>query len=437
MRKIKFFTHSLLLFTTPSLLLHPQDIPPPVSYQVQKIEGEQPLRLYSYDELVNFVEYAESVDLENKLTDEEMEKVSHFMAFLAKEGQLPSYSEETLSLDEDIEELLEGDNNQFDYTFSMGTPGEYIVITMALNDYGEVILCKGWIKKKAEQVKKFVKKHKKAIIIGAAVVVAATGITVAVAAAATSTAAATAAAATAGAATKKVVDETNDLLEESKKKIKNLMRLLRLLADEVRNIGEKISPVNGNPEERNSRENLSESYEKLMTSGHQKIDNLFSTDLAGAFSKEAKAHRPLEVGIPFGPGIAGVLSAEAQAARMAVKVETQAGRIAASQVTKIKGWKVGDDIRNLTSKGNLPKWDTVRRRFWKTEVVKHPEKYAPEQLERMKKGLAPQRLNTQTGKMESMELHHDPAQRDGGLFDFVPLWPDEHAGVDSLRRLQK
>ena len=34
----------------------------------------------------------------------------------------------------------------------------------------------------------------------------------------------------------------------------------------------------------------------------------------------------------------------------------------------------------------------------------------------MKRGLAPQRKDPDTHKIESMELHNDPAQRDGGLF---------------------
>ena len=52
----------------------------------------------------------------------------------------------------------------------------------------------------------------------------------------------------------------------------------------------------------------------------------------------------------------------------------------------------------------------------------------------MKQGLAPQRVNPTTGDVESMELHHTPAQRNGGLFDVQPVWPDEHAAVDPFRQ---
>lgn len=39
--------------------------------------------------------------------------------------------------------------------------------------------------------------------------------------------------------------------------------------------------------------------------------------------------------------------------------------------------------------------------------------------------------------MESIELHHDPAQRDGGLFDIQPFTPEEHADRDKYRNLGK
>ena len=55
----------------------------------------------------------------------------------------------------------------------------------------------------------------------------------------------------------------------------------------------------------------------------------------------------------------------------------------------------------------------------------------------MKKDLAPQRFNSETGKMESKELHHTPPQRDGGLFDFVEVWPEEHAKMDPNRKIGK
>ncbi len=52
----------------------------------------------------------------------------------------------------------------------------------------------------------------------------------------------------------------------------------------------------------------------------------------------------------------------------------------------------------------------------------------------MRQGLAPQRVNPFTGLLESKELHHTPPRREGGLFDVVPVWPDDHAAIDPLRR---
>ena len=47
-------------------------------------------------------------------------------------------------------------------------------------------------------------------------------------------------------------------------------------------------------------------------------------------------------------------------------------------------------------------------------------------IPRMQKGLAPQRFNFEKGLWESKHLHHTPIQqKDGGLFQFIDLWPDE------------
>lgn len=99
------------------------------------------------------------------------------------------------------------------------------------------------------------------------------------------------------------------------------------------------------------------------------------------------------------------------------------------------GWKVGEPITNLTAKGSVPAWSTVRQRFWKNEAFFNRSAYSESNLLRMQKGLAPQRLNPNTGLMESMELHHHIVpQRNGGLFEFIKVWPDEHRALDPFRR---
>ena len=98
-----------------------------------------------------------------------------------------------------------------------------------------------------------------------------------------------------------------------------------------------------------------------------------------------------------------------------------------------RGWKVGDPINNFTSKGNVPSWSAVRQRFWKNEALNNAANYSEANLARMRQGLAPQRINPQSGLLESKELHHTPSQRSGGLFDVQPVWPEEHAVVDPFR----
>ncbi len=101
-----------------------------------------------------------------------------------------------------------------------------------------------------------------------------------------------------------------------------------------------------------------------------------------------------------------------------------------------RGWKVGDDVYNQTAKGNDPSWSTVRSRFWKNEAAapSAANTYGQENLDRMSKGLAPQRYNADKGGIESMELSHEPLPaRDGGK-NFVPRWPQDHAAVDPYRK---
>ncbi|WP_025667026.1 RHS repeat-associated core domain-containing protein [Aquimarina megaterium] len=105
-----------------------------------------------------------------------------------------------------------------------------------------------------------------------------------------------------------------------------------------------------------------------------------------------------------------------------------------TRANNVKGWKVGDPINNLTRAGNVPSWSAVRARHWKNRAKNAKSgEFTKDNLARMKKGRAPQRYNEETGKMESMELDHRPPQRDGGLFDFEEVWPDEHAAQDPYR----
>ncbi len=189
----------------PSVALYPQSHTPQTTFQVKKVnfEEKQITRDYvlSYDEILHLLDQIESGELEAKCSDEQVANIANFVALLAKEGVLPDNSPESLSLDDDIEDLLNGEDNIYEDAVSFVTPGEYqyMIVPAVLYGNGEVVLCKSWVQKQWKHVKKFAKKHKKALIIGAAVVVAAAVVVVAVAAASSAAAAGAAGAATGGA----------------------------------------------------------------------------------------------------------------------------------------------------------------------------------------------------------------------------------------------
>jgi len=54
-------------------------------------------------------------------------------------------------------------------------------------------------------------------------------------------------------------------------------------------------------------------------------------------------------------------------------------------------------------------------------------------IKRIERGLALQYEHELTGKIESVELHHEPPQRDGGLFDFEELTIEQHMKKDPHR----
>lgn len=154
---------------------------------------------------------------------------------------------------------------------------------------------------------------------------------------------------------------------------------------------------------------------------HKGVDWLFSTNKAESYIDR----KPGKEGCKY-----GIVPLTARAGKFVGK----SARIPPTQALSVNGWKLGDDIRNRTYLGNVPKWSTVRSRYWKNQAYLHSEDYQHHELERMKKGLAPQRLKD-NGLLESKELHHVPPQREGGLFDFVEVWPEEHSLLDDWRHL--
>ena len=97
-------------------------------------------------------------------------------------------------------------------------------------------------------------------------------------------------------------------------------------------------------------------------------------------------------------------------------------------------WKPGEDIYAPTGRGLVPSDRTIGRRFWQSEAENPSRRdYTPQDLARMRRGEPPRRLNTDTGKMESMERSHEPVPRREGGESMVPRWPEEHSEVDPHR----
>ena len=197
MRAFKAFSHSVLLITTPTLFAHPYVGAPASIVQVHETARDSfPIDASSYDKILNLLnELENNDDLEEKYSEADLEKISCFVANLAAQGVLPGEVETACALGNDIQELLFPES--YSYAYALNSGGEDLIIPMVFYGQRDVILCKGWLHKKWDQVKKFAKKHKKELIIGAAVVVAAVAV-VGIVAAVTAGGAAAASAAAAG-----------------------------------------------------------------------------------------------------------------------------------------------------------------------------------------------------------------------------------------------
>lgn len=181
----RLLVNSTLLFTIPSIALYPQGNAEKVSIQKQKATQEdrqaQGINIPSYEEIMRLLEGIESGELEKRCSAEELNRITHYIAFLAQEGVLPDGSEESLSLGDDIEGLINEEKSPYAYTFYSGFPNDYMIAPAIFYGHEDVVLCKSWAQKQWKHTTKFCKKHKKAIIIGATVVVAVAAVVVAVA----------------------------------------------------------------------------------------------------------------------------------------------------------------------------------------------------------------------------------------------------------------
>lgn len=192
----------------------------------------------SYDDMLRLFDAIESGELENRCTPQDLEKVAHFLAVLAKKGDLQDLSQESLSLNVDIEALLNGGNYSYETTISFSSLGghQYSLTPAVFYGKSKAVHCKNWIKKRWKNLKRFAHKHKKALIIGAAIVVAAAVvITIVVASSSAASAAAAGAAGAAGAA--------SDNPHGSKDKGQNKSSLPPVVVDTQSSIDETLQPT--------------------------------------------------------------------------------------------------------------------------------------------------------------------------------------------------
>ena len=138
----------------------------------------------------------------------------------------------------------------------------------------------------------------------------------------------------------------------------------------------------------------------------------------------------VDVAVPFVGGVgevtkaAGAVSKTADLVDSAADAVKTAGNVADTGKAVKKGWKVGDDITNLTSAGKEPSWSTIRSRYWKNQAEKRVENelydLTQDNISRMKKGLAP---IGNDGK--SVELHHVVGKKND-IYNFVEMTATDH-----------
>ena len=185
MRKFKPFFNLFVLLTFISFILqsHLQACTITSSQKIEStleieiLRGDPfSLSLFSFDEIVNFIESLEEDDLEWRYSEDEIFQINCWLATLARQGQL--LNEDSAHLERDIGQLFFNENECY---FASTQSSSYLTPS-AVNYYqNDQILFTGlWkdikkgTKKAAKKSTKFIKKYKKEIIIEAVVVIAGT-----------------------------------------------------------------------------------------------------------------------------------------------------------------------------------------------------------------------------------------------------------------------
>jgi hypothetical protein len=468
----RFFNRITSLLLLPLFLLYQFQLPATTS-PPQPQTHVRSIKNFTYDDVLDLLSELEEGNLEARCSEQDLIRIKRFVAVLAKKGIFSNQWYESQVLEQDIRELL-ADDEEEPYFFISSEQSNFLFMPAISYGQGDIYLVKRRCHKKWDKVKNFCKKHKKELIVGAAIAVA-TVIVVATCGGGSGAAAGAVGAAAAAVDSDKpkkenshksveatgaipdpqIVRAVEEKVEEAKEKLAADLQASMPVIDDVvaiagmaRDLGSHIAhevfdgvaqlvaPFPGLLQEvvdilpqSNLPLHPKENFENDVAKGHQVIDTIFGTDQAYRYEEEYKNLHPKNYTSGTIPVPLPII-----------------GRLFPTLASRICGWKVGDPINNRTLYGAIPSWNTVRARYWRNEAelfkenpanpkYSDPIKYTPDNIKRMEQGLAPQRFNDRTGQMEKVELHHTPPQREGGLFDFYEVWPDEHAALDPRRKL--
>ena len=129
----------ILLCTVPSLPAHPIGITP-------TCPAAQFTFPFTYDDVIRLLDAIESGEADETCSPEEFEKISRFLAFLAKLGAIADDDSKKAQLERDIAELLYRQR--------------------------EFLPCRSWVKQRWDEAREFVHDHKTGLIIGTAMALA-------------------------------------------------------------------------------------------------------------------------------------------------------------------------------------------------------------------------------------------------------------------------
>jgi tetratricopeptide (TPR) repeat protein len=124
-------------------------------------------RNLSYDEIMTLIAWIESDSFDERCSLDELTQVNQLVSFLAMEG---AAEDEKVGIEQAVASLYTTDN--FQYAHWKGSNIPYAQPAIFKQNSQDIVLCRSWFKKRWDDTRAFVKKHKTAIIVGTIVVVA-------------------------------------------------------------------------------------------------------------------------------------------------------------------------------------------------------------------------------------------------------------------------